>query len=246
MMLVHDRSALPSVLKQLRNEGVKPKIVGSGSSLVVRAGGVHGVFVKLGTDFSYVESTPEGCWVGASTPVAAIADAPSLRGRETVFARFVGAGTIAGALFRREAITRYVDAIITLLRGKEVIVPFNYNEPPKLGVVMAVHLRSHVEDQVELAWGSVPSSRFEGAWWQTEDRAALQQLMRDAGVSGVRLRSVGVPKAEPDVIVSYSAQGAEDVALLERSIVDLVYRKTGIKLTPAKRWIGRNKERNHG
>jgi hypothetical protein len=246
MLFVHDRTALVAVLKGLRDEGVKPKMVGSGSSLVIRAGGVPGVIVKLGTGFSFVTSTPEGCWVGASTPVAAIADAPALREQDTVFSRYTGAGTMAGALCRNEKISRHVDAFITIRRGKEVTVSYDHAEPPKLGVIVAVHLRPCLDDQVELDWSSTPVSQFEGSWWKTDDRAVLQRVMREAGASGVRLRSVLVPSVEPDIIVSYGARGAEDVALLERSIIDLVFRNTGVKLTTAKRWMGRNKEVSHG
>ena len=77
-------------------------------------------------------------------------------------------------------------------------------------------------------------------WFEESDSADVVALMRQAAVSDARLRRVTVPASAPELLVNLGHGSANDMALMERSIIERVKRIRGVQLQSTVRWTGRS------
>jgi UDP-N-acetylmuramate dehydrogenase len=202
---------------------------------LVRDGGVDGIWLKLGAVGQGIVEMEHLLDVGADHPVAALAaraGSLELAGYQHLATRSgtVGEAFVAGFLDQR------VDNLRVMRGSKATDLP-----PEKI-------LDAHMLLRVRLkrfALGEAPAEpvvrrpAYPGVVMVDPPKESAENLVYDAGLSGVRLHGVRISRKEPNSLVNLGGSSARDVTLLLHMIRDRVRLQTGEELNATLKPLGR-------
>lgn len=224
-ILVDRREALPEVFTACREAGWSRTVLGAGTRVVVRDGGLAGAVIRLGEGFVGVEEEGDTVRVGAATPVALVAKAlqwPSKR---------FAPGTLGGSLVCDEGWAPWVVSVRVVGRGAEKEVAW-----ADVGPLASVAI---VEARLRRLDVPPPALRRSAAWMVAPEGEDAAVALREASLAGTRLRAILAPEAAPELLVNLGGGDARDLQLLQRSLVERVLAARGIQLVDRMQWMGR-------
>jgi UDP-N-acetylmuramate dehydrogenase len=243
MVWVHQAASLRTVLDQCRGEGWKVTVLGAGTRVVVREGGVRGVVLRLGNDFTRIQQVDPVVWqVGAAVPVPALVALAAQAGL-TGLERFANVpGTLGASLMLDEGWEDVIDHVQHHQRGrgrpasiedvqgrKRLLLGAQLRLKPDLPHQIARRMRKALDPHK-----STPPS----SWYHKPKRGSLRRILRSVELPRVRLRRVSIPGLAPELLVNLGQGSASDLALLHRSATERVKKTRGIELESRMRWIG--------
>ena len=231
-VVVHDPAALDDVVAAVRARGGTRTVLGAGTRVLVRDGGLAGTVLRLGDGFAGIEDDGDGAWVGGACPLARVgvwAGAGALRGlvRQP--------GTLGASVRLDPGWGPWIDAVRIHHRGGLREVDLEAARAAGTAIVVGARVRRTAARSGARAPGATrPWSVFEEV-----PRRDVAEVLRQASLGGTRLREVCLPAADPTALANLGGGTARDVDLLLRSVVDRVQRERGIELSTRPAWLGR-------
>ncbi len=202
---------------------------------LVRDGGVDGVWMKLGAVGQGVVESGSLLDVGADLPAAALAaraDSMEVAGYQHLATRSgtVGEAFVAGLLDQRVENLR-------VLRGSKAtdLVPEKVLDAHML---MRVRLKVFSSEEAPPA-PAVRGPAYPGVVMAEPPKGSAEDMVYDAGLTGVRLHGVRVGRREPNSLSNLGGSTARDVTLLLHMIRDRIKLHTGEELGSTLRPVGR-------
>lgn len=253
----YDEGQIAVLLKFCTMNGISCRVMGNGSNLLIPDGGVSGVVMQVGSNFSYIRTSLRPgellCAAGASlTAVAAFAQKESLTGLEFAWgipgniggAVFMNAGAYGGEMKDVVAAVDYVDSMgnVGELSGEEL--QFGYRRSAFTGkdwCITKVKLRLHPGDKDEIR------RTMEELMQRRKDKQPLEfpsagsvfkrpqgnyagALIEQCGLKGRQIGGAKVSEKHAGFIINVGNASSRDVTQLIREIQETVKKETGYNL----------------
>lgn len=251
------------VLNICRSEDIPVTVIGNGSNLLVRDGGIRGVVVKIAELLSDVSVYEEKIVAEAGALMSKISSKAlehSLGGFE--FASGIP-GTIGGAVTMNAGayggeIKDYVSAVTCIdsegqvkeYSGEEMAFGYRKSLVQAEGLVVLKveislnrgdqdEIKSKIDDYTERRTSKQPLHLPSGgSTFKRPEGHFAGKLIEDAGLRGLRHRNIQVSEKHCGFVVNLGESKAEDVLNLIGVVQKTVYDKFGIQLEPEIRIIG--------
>ncbi len=254
---VEDLSAFLAALPQ----DVPVTVLGVGSNLLVRDGGVKGVVIRLMRGFTGIDVEGHVVVAGAGAPdvnVALTARDHALAGLE-----FLSGipGTIGGAL--RMNAGAYQGDLAQVLISAEAVdrtgrvhkvtaaglgFTYRHNEAPADWIFTSARLAATPGDQLAIArriaeidaarTESQPRSRTGGSTFVNPPGRRAWELIEQAGCRGLRIGEAQVSEKHCNFLINLGAATAADIEALGEEVRRRVFEQTGVRLEWEIRRIG--------
>lgn len=248
-----DTQDLAAFLKILPKE-IPLTILGVGSNLIVRDGGIEGVVIRLGRGFALIEAKGDKVTAGAGAldvHVANVACEHSVAGLEFLCGI---PGTIGGAVRMNggaygadisevlvEAEIVEHDGKIRTLSNQELGFVYRNSNLPEDAIVTKAVLRGRAGDKEEIAARMAEisnarentqpvRSRTGGSTFKNPDGHKAWQLIEQAGCRGLKIGSAEVSQQHCNFLINTGSATAADLENLGEEVRRLVQEKTGILL----------------
>ena len=244
LWLVGDtEEALVAAAGACRAVGVKVRPV-EGLDWLAHDGGVDGACLRPGRCGYGIERTESGLSVGAWHPAAAVAryaEREALAGLDALagWPGTVGEALRAGRVQGRARVLKGVRiGEVDKLLDSHLLLRVELEAWPAVTAEVEAHGLQGIEARRGVGPG--PARVFDDP-----GRGSAAELLADAGLCGVRLRSARLGIREPNCIPNLGDASAEDVLLLVKMAQDRVKAHSGIALTAVHRARGQRR-RSHG
>ena len=265
-VLVNINSAqeIAIALRAAKDAGVPATIIGNGSNLLVRDGGIRGLVIRLSNNFGHIEMKGEEIHAQAGATLRAVANFAQERGLGGMAPIAGIPGTIGGAVIMNagayggemsQIVTR-VDAI-SLHDSKTVHfkgdhLGFAYRHSAMMDaqvIVTDVMLRLEPADPAEIAAKTqeLLVSRREkqplefpsaGSTFKRPEGLFAAKLIDDAGLRGLRIGDAQVSEKHAGFIVNRGSATAADILALMDEVTRRVEAQFGVTLEPEVRILG--------
>ena len=249
-------------LKLARDYHVPALVVGNGSNLLVRDGGVIGLVIVLGERFSHIEIHDNilTAQAGASlSKVAAAAQSAGLSGLEFASgipgtlgggcAMNAGAygGQLSDALMDAQVL---LDSEIRTLSRDEMEMGYRTTLPLRHGgVVLSArfHLAADAPEAIAARSRELNARRREmqplnypsaGSVFKRPEGHFAGALIEEAGLKGLTIGGAQVSEKHAGFIVNLGGATAADILALIQRVQDEVERRSGVRLEPEVRILG--------
>jgi UDP-N-acetylmuramate dehydrogenase len=258
-----DTADLADFLKSLPAD-VPVTVLGVGSNLLVRDGGIRGVVVRLLRGFSGIAVDGTDVLAGAGAldlNVALTARDHSLAGLEFLsgipgtiggaFPTNAGAygGELADVLISAEVVDR-AGAVRTVTPA-ELGLAYRHSDAPADWIVTSARLRAAPGDQMAIARRiaeidsaraeSQPRSRTGGSTFANPPHLKAWELIDRAGCRGLRIGDAQVSEKHCNFLVNLGEASAADIESLGEEVRSRVFRRSGVLLQWEIRRIGEPK-----
>ena len=243
---------LASFLRDLPGD-VPVTVLGLGSNVIVRDGGIKGVVVRLMRGFTGVTVEGNEVVAGAGAPdlnVALTAREHSLTGLEFLsgipgtiggaFRTNAGAygGELAEVLISAEAVDR-AGRIFTVT-PRELGLSYRHSDAPADWIFTSARLRATPGDQLAIArriaeidaarTDSQPRSRTGGSTFANPPGHKAWELIDRAGCRGLKIGGAQVSDKHTNFLINTGTATASDIEKLGEEVRRRVFDKTGITL----------------
>ncbi len=261
----HDSAELMRMLTLLRQHGVPWQIIGSGSNLLVRDGGIRGAVIHL-ANFNQMRFLGDGAVrAGAGLRLMRLVRASAEQGLSGLEQLSGIPGTVGGAVMMNagagdEDIAAAVQSVLLLgIEGCEEWsserLEFGYRRStlPEDKVIIEVRLQLQSEEPATLK--NAITRRLQhrrnaqgvgkpnaGSVFKNPPGEEAWRLIDGAGLRGAVCGRAQVSERHSNFIVNLGGATAEDVLNLINQVRDRVERKTGIRLETEVRIAGQPKQ----
>ncbi len=245
---------LSETIKSCRRYGVYYKVIGRGTNILVRDGGIRGVVIHIGEDFSYWELQGNKVHAGSAVYLPRLAREvipEGLSGLE--FASGIP-GSLGGALVMNagaygrtlgdlvEKVTYLEpDGIIKELPSSEINFAYRWSSfKEKKGIIVAARLKlkqddphqiqGRVEEILEQRRQKQPSLPSAGSVFKNPPSAPAGRLIEDAGCKGMQVGEALVSPKHANFIVNSGQAKAADILKLISAVQEKVKEHVGIDL----------------
>ena len=263
-----DTEDLENIIEYLNHESLDYFILGNGTNLLVKDDGINEVVISLARGFKRVESLEEGdspmVFAEAGVQLAGLVKFTMDRGLSGLeFASGIP-GTVGGGLSMNAGGNlgemKDITLSMTLMDQKGRMVPkkkedleFSYRSlqlPPGSIILNAVfqlkldakaHIRERVKDSLSARRSKQPLDfPNAGSIFKNPEGIPAGKLIEESGLKGFQIGDAQVSERHANFIINLGNATASDVQALMEEIQTRVYAKTGMKLEPEIRIIGRN------
>jgi UDP-N-acetylmuramate--alanine ligase len=255
---------LTKLLHYCHQREVPVTIVGRGTNLLVRDGGIPGVVVHLSSDeFSKIEVDGDRLIVCGGARLRSIVNAArrhQLGGLEFLEgipgslggALRMNAGAMGKQTFEVVESVRYVSYAGEVYEAKARTLPVSYRSCPLFTshVVLAAVLRGEKCPRAEIdarlrqfeqkRWSSQPAKPSAGCIWKNPQEIAAGRLIDELGLKGTRVGGARVSDVHGNFIVNEGGAKARDVLALMAMIRERAQQERGIALEPEVMILGRD------
>lgn len=264
MVNVNSAQEISVALRAAKAAGVPATIIGNGSNLLVRDGGIRGLVIRISNAFGGIEMEDGLLHAQAGATLAAIASFAKERGLGG-FAPLAGIpGTVGGAVIMNAGaygaemsqVVIRVDAV-ALSDGKPVRfeaedLGFAYRHSAMMDasvVVTDVYMELDPEDPAQIAARmqecavarrdkqplEYPSA---GSTFKRPEGLFAAKLIDDAGLRGLRIGDAQVSEKHAGFIINRGNATASDVLALMDEVTRRVQAQFGVTLEPEVRILG--------
>jgi UDP-N-acetylenolpyruvoylglucosamine reductase len=245
---------LASITKFCREQGWPLMILGRGSNLLIRDGGIRGVVVGLGHPyFSQIqlENGTIRCGAGARLKnVAVEARRASIGGLEFLEgipgsvggALRMNAGAMGGWMFAVAEVVRYMDQLgaVHEVAGNSIDSDYRscafFKDHIALGAVFRGEVvpREIIEKKMmdcsQKRWKSQPAAPSAGCIFKNPETIPSGRLIEELGLKGTRVGGAAVSEIHGNFIVNDGTATARDILDLIQIVKDRAVRDRGIVL----------------
>ena len=256
-----------NVMRACRENAVPLTLVGRGSNLVVRDGGLRGVVLHLGAAFADVTSAGNRVTAQAGASMGALARAAqrcSLAGLE--FAEGIP-GSVGGGVYMNAG--AYGGEMSQVLECARVLMPtgeiatldaaaldMRYRHTALMasgGVVLSATFRLQPDDPAQIAarMADYAQRRREkqplqyassGSFFKRPEGYFAGKLIQDAGLKGASVGDAQISELHAGFLINRGSATAGDVLALMQRVQHEVEAQFGVKLEPEVRIIGEDEK----
>lgn len=263
MAFPQDEGDLKDLVAFAESKGFQFHVLGAGTNLLVRDGGVRGIVVNMSEGFRDISWLDDGkAIVGAGVKLPELVAQSRDRGLSGLEFAVNIPGTVGGAVIMNAG--AYGGEMAEVVEGIEVIgrkgqkgfIPrselnFSYRKAdlPKGAIVTRAHMRFGKRDPEEIKErmaefrekrkaSSAVSSPNAGSIFKNPEGKIAGRLIEEAGLKGERSGGAMVSESHANYIVNTGRAKAKDVLALMALIRDRVFSLKGIVLEPEIKVIG--------
>ncbi len=238
-------------------------LVGRGTNLLVRDGGIPGVVIHLNSDeFSKIELDGEHLIVRGGARLRSVVNAAKrheLGGLEFLEgipgslggALRMNAGAMGKQTFEVVEWVRYISYAGEIYEAEARTLPVSYRSCPRFTnhVVLQAILRGEKCPRTEIdarlrqfernRWSSQPAKPSAGCIWKNPEAIPAGRLIDELGLKGTRVGGARVSDVHGNFIVNDGGAKASDVLKLMAMIRERAQQERGIELEPEVMILGR-------
>ena len=263
MVFPSNEKDIQLILKETTRKGIPVQIIGKGSNLLVREGGIRGLVVKIDKEFSGVEieGTQVVCFAGMSmSHLAHTVAQAGLSGLE--FAAGIP-GTVGGGIYMNAgAYGGEMKDVVKTVQGftfsgepfeysnADMGFAYRHSRAQTEGLVMTKAMftlqRANPEDIFEKMADFAARRRDKqplselscGSTFKRPEGHYAAALIEGCGLKGKKIGLCEVSEKHAGFLISSPGGKAEDYLALLALVQKEVYDKTGVMLTPEVRILG--------
>ena len=251
-------------LRAARAAGVPVTIIGNGSNLLVRDGGIRGLVMRISQPMSAITREGDTLHVQAGATLPAVAGFAQRSGLEGLAPMAGIPGTIGGAVIMNagayggemsQVVTR-VDAIARSdgkpirFEGRALGFAYRHSAMMDAGVIVTdvtLRLTPGDPDAIARRTEELLVARREkqpleypsaGSTFKRPEGAFAAKLIDDAGLKGLRIGDAQVSEKHAGFIVNLGSATASDILALMAEVQSRVRAASGITLEPEVRILG--------
>lgn len=265
MLCARSGSEIALVLKLAADEGIPAYIVGNGSNLLVRDGGIDGIVIQIGAQMSGITIEDTHVYVQAGCLMSRVS-AECARAGLTGFEALGGIpGTVGGAAAMNAGAygSEFKDVLVsaTVLDGNDVLtltlddMQMGYRTSRVLrdgmtvtGVELALshddtaNIRARMDDFTARRRAKQPLNLpSAGSTFKRPEGYFAGALIEECGLKGVRVGGAQVSPMHAGFIVNVDGATAQDILDLIYVVRSKVHMAHGVWLEPEVRILGRQK-----
>ena len=252
LFIPKDLSDLQFFLKNIKNTPIN--IIGGGSNLLIRDGGIKGVVIKLGSGFDFVNFKKNYILCGASVKNINLSN--KMAKREIKGYEFLSTipGTIGGSIFMNagcfgKEIKSLIKSVIVLnKRGNLIelekkIINFKYRFSSinknyfivatklKISRGSALDIRKNIKKFLNLRKKTQPNKVLTGgSTFINPKRKKAWKLIKDSGCENMVVGGARISDKHCNFLVNTGYANSKDLETLGNKIRSKVFKKTGEKL----------------
>ena len=263
LIVLQNCDHLGEVLQVLRQEGMPVFVMGNGSNLLVRDGGIRGAVIQIGKDASQIRVEGERIFVSAGAMLSAIGSKAAEAGLDGfVFASGIP-GTFGGAIVMNAG--AYGGEMKDVVESVDVLTPqgekktlsvdeldFSYRHSviAQKGYVVlggVIHLQKGDKEQIRSQMRELAEKRRNsqplqypscGSTFKRPAGFFAAKLIDDAGLKGLQVGGAQVSEKHAGFIVNTGNATATDILQLIRLVQEKVQQAFGVWLEPEIRIVG--------
>ena len=250
-----------------RARNVPLYVIGRGSNLVVRDGGLRGVVLLLGRDFGKIEVSGDHIFAQAGAALTALSRAArdhSLTGLE--FAEGIP-GSVGGGVFMNAG--AYGGEVKNVLVRAEILMPdgkirdfsaeeleLRYRHSVLMengGLVLGAEfaLQPGNTEQITAQMEELSKKRREkqplqypsaGSFFKRPEGYFAGKLIEDAGLKGARVGGAQISELHAGFLINEDRATAAEITALMEKVQTEVQKQFGVRLEPEVRFIGEEKQ----
>ena len=254
-----DLEALRRTLGWCRREKVAYFLLGNGTNLLVKDGGVRGMAISLSRGFRGVtalERGPKGSLIfaGAGEPLGKLLEfawEKNLTGLEWAAgipgtvggALFMNAGAFKGEIKDGLQSLRLMDGEGNVMEKEKEELSFSYRSLElkkgwvilggkfKLKIGNGQAIRSKMEEFLQKRMAKQPLNLpSAGSVFKNPSRVAAGKLIEEAGLKGTRIRDAQISEKHANFIVNRGQAKARDILTLAEWVREKVFQERGVRL----------------
>ena len=254
--------ALRALLNLAGRFGVPVTVIGNGSNLLVRDGGIRGLVIRFGRAFSACEITGETIAAQSGILLSDLAQHAANAGLAGLeFASGIP-GTLGGAVVMNAG--AYGGEIVQVIKSAEVLsgddivtlsrdalqLSYRHSRMQDTGeLVLSARFRLTPDDPaaIRARMADLKTRRLEkqplnlpsaGSFFKRPQGAYAAQLIDEAGLKGFRIGGAMVSKKHAGFLVNIGGATAKDFLELMKAVQEKVYERSGFRLEPEVRILG--------
>lgn len=245
-----------------KSQNIPVFVIGNGSNLLVRDGGIKGLVIKIGKNMSDILIDGEFLYAGSGAMVSAAAKAAANAGLGGFEFAYGIPGTVGGGLFMNagayggELSDIVCEAVIfdgedlRTVKKDEMGLSYRSSNFQKYGwIITKAVFKLHTENKDEifekmrdLKERRVSKQPLEfasaGSTFKRPQGFFAGTLIEEAGLKGYRIGDAQVSEKHAGFIINLGSASSKDILELIGYVQDKVYEKTGVRLEPEVRIIG--------
>jgi len=263
MIIPDNVNDIRRLVKLCNSENIPLTVIGNGSNLLVRDGGIRGVVLKIFDNFCYTTINDNTITAQAGSLLSSIAYKAmnkSLTGLEfasgipgTVGGGVVmNAGAYGGELKDILSYSVYIDKKGDIIRIGNAEHGFGYrksmfSDSESILIESAFHLKRGNRTDIKSRMADLNRRRREkqpltipnaGSAFKRPEGYYAGALIQESGLMGARFGGVCVSNKHAGFIVNDKNGTSEDVEMLMEYVIKTVYNKTGVELKPEIKIVG--------
>ena len=262
MVFPQDEEDLRLLISRIHDEELPVMVVGAGSNLLVKDGGVRGVVIKL-SRFRRLSPVHGGLWAEAGVPLPALLKQGLDQGMEGYEFLYGIPGTVGGAVTMNAGThegetaplvreVRFLTFKGELLEFKGTELQFDYRYcklPPGIVMGALLEMRSGNDEKIQQRVQRYRERRNAtqplnlpnvGSIFKNPRGDYAGRLVEEVGLKGEQVGGAQISKKHGNFIVNLGGATARDVLALIRRVGERVHREKGIDLELEVRIVGRD------
>lgn len=264
---IADTREIPIVLRAARHAGVRVTLVGNGSNLLVRDGGIRGLVIRIASNCAGIAREGDTIRAKAGVSLSAAAQFALSEGLSGLAELSGIPGTLGGGAVMNagayggelsQVVTR-VDGI-ALSDGKPVVyegpeLDFSYRHSAMMdaGVIVTdvtLQLAPGDSDAIRARTEECNRARREkqplnypsaGSIFKRPSGLFAAKLIDECGLRGLRVGDAQVSEKHAGFIINLGSATAHDILTLMDEVTARVLEQTGVKLEPEVRILGEDR-----
>ena len=257
---------LAKILDCSRKHGVPVFVLGRGSNLLVRDGGIRGIVISLGhAAFSQIEIAGERVRCGAGARLRSVAfeakkaSLTSLEFMEGIPGNIGGAlrmnaGAMGSSMFQVLESVRFIDRSGQVHEKLATEIPVEYRNCPlfKEQIALSAILlgktasRALIDEKMnecsQKRWGSQPAAPSAGCIFKNPVTIPAGRLVQELGLKGTRIGGAVISDVHGNFIVNDANATARDILALIELVKDKARALRGIELHTEVQIVGEDLE----
>lgn len=259
-----NKEGLLSGIRAIKAENVPYRVIGRGSNLLVRDGGIRGVVIKMGDGFDHLEITDNVVRVGAGYSFIKLATVVGKTGRTGL--EFAGGipGTVGGAVYMNAGahgsdVSRVLQSAEILFDDGELAIlskeelNFSYRtsilQRERRGICLEATFQLKHKDRKDVVLEMATHKEYRrktqplqlpscGSVFRNPTPYSAGQLIEEAGLMGYRVGDAQVSLLHANFIVNLGSASASDVLTLIEHIQTTIRSMYGIDMHPEVQVVG--------
>ena len=261
---INSTQEIATALRAARDAGVPATIIGNGSNLLVRDGGIRGLVIRISGNFGQIEMKGDELHAQAGALLPSVANFAQERGLGGMAPLSGIPGTIGGAVIMNAGaygsemsqIVKRVDAITVSdgkpvsFKGKDLRFAYRHSAMMDANVVVTnvvLQLESEDPEQISKRAQECLAARKEkqplefpsaGSTFKRPEGLFAAKLIDDAGLRGLRVGGAQVSEKHAGFIINRGNATASDILALMDEVTRRVHEQFGVTLEPEVRILG--------
>lgn len=253
---------LCAVVKFAHDEGVPLTVIGRGTNLLVKDGGIRGIVMRLGKGFDYVRIEGTRVIAGAATYTMGLAREAVRHGLSGLECLCGIPGTVGGAIWGNagaaggetadclesvKCVNR--DGSLAVLRREALEFGYRHSNIGDRIVAEATFvlkpaesaeaLQKFVQDHLRYRRQTQPVAEANaGCMFKNPEGISAGKLLDELGAKGLRVGDAQVSEKHANFIINRGQASGEDILTLIRQLHQLAWERRGIRLETEVRIVG--------